>query len=161
MANLNFRIGHGIDVHAFVKGRSLILGGVKIPCKKGLGGHSDADVVIHAIMDALLGAAGLGDIGTHFPNTDPAYKNIASTLLLKRVNKMLQDDHYQIGNIDVTVLAQEPKIQPYIPAIRQSLAAVLKLPQKLISIKATTTEEIGAIGRKEGILAMASVIIGI
>lgn len=160
MKKFNMRIGHGVDAHAFSEGRALVLGGVNIPFEKGLAGHSDADVVIHAVMDALLGAAGLGDIGKHFPNTDNHYKNISSVLLLENVVSMIQDRHYYIGNVDVTIIAQEPKVNPYIPAMQKVLAPILKIPVDAISIKATTTEKMGFIGRAEGIAAFATALIG-
>jgi len=156
----NVHIGHGIDVHPLVKGRPLILGGVKIPFEKGLAGHSDADVVSHAIMDALLGAAGLGDIGIQFPNTDPTYRDISSIILLERVVALITKHKFHIGNIDVTVIAEEPQINPYKAAMRQTLATALKIPENNISIKATTSEKMGFIGRKEGILAFATALIG-
>lgn len=156
----NVRIGHGIDVHPFVKGRPLILGGVQIPFEKGLAGHSDADVVSHAIMDALLGAAGLGDIGIHFPNTDPAYHNISSILLLEKVVGLIAKHKFQIGNIDITVIAEEPQITPYKSAMRQTLAAALRIKANHVSIKATTSEKMGFTGRKEGIMAFATALIG-
>ncbi|HCK99171.1 MAG TPA: 2-C-methyl-D-erythritol 2,4-cyclodiphosphate synthase [Candidatus Marinimicrobia bacterium] len=160
MKNFSLRIGHGIDAHSFTFGKPLILGGVSIPFEKGLEGHSDADVVIHAIIDALLGAAGLGDIGTHFPNTDPQYRNISSIVLLEKVVNLIQKRHYYIGNVDVTVIAEHPKIAPYFAAMQQSLAAVMKIPQGSISIKATTTEKMGFTGREEGIAAFATALIG-
>ncbi|MBL7067982.1 MAG: 2-C-methyl-D-erythritol 2,4-cyclodiphosphate synthase [Candidatus Marinimicrobia bacterium] len=160
MKKFNIRVGHGVDAHAFSEGRALVLGGINIPFEKGLAGHSDADVVIHAVMDALLGAAGLGDIGKHFPNTNAQYKNISSVLLLENVVSMIQDRHYYIGNVDVTIIAQEPKINPYIPAMQKMLAPVLKIPVDAISIKATTTEKMGFIGREEGIAAFATALIG-
>jgi len=157
----NVRVGQGIDVHAFCDERPLILGGVKIPYHRGLAGHSDADVVIHAIMDALLGAAGLGDIGKQFPDTDPQYTNISSLLLLEKVVQFLGKHHYSIGNIDVTVVAQAPKISPHVEKMRQALSNVLKIPDTAISIKATTSEHLGFTGRKEGIAAIATALIGI
>jgi 2-C-methyl-D-erythritol 2,4-cyclodiphosphate synthase len=160
MKKFNIRVGHGVDAHAFSEGRALVLGGINIPFEKGLAGHSDADVVIHAVMDALLGAAGLGDIGKHFPNTNAQYINISSVLLLENVVSMIQDRHYYIGNVDVTIIAQEPKINPYIPAMQKMLAPVLKIPVDAISIKATTTEKMGFIGREEGIAAFATALIG-
>ncbi len=160
MKKFNIRVGHGVDAHAFSEGRALVLGGINIPFEKGLAGHSDADVVIHAVMDALLGAAGLGDIGKHFPNTNAQYKNISSVLLLENVVSMIQDRHYYIGNVDVTIIAQEPKINPYVPAMQKTLAPVLKIPVDAISIKATTTEKMGFIGREEGIAAFATALIG-
>lgn len=160
MKKFNFRIGHGVDAHSFTFGKPLILGGVSIPFEKGLEGHSDADVVIHAIIDALLGAAGLGDIGTHFPNTDPQYHNISSIILLERVVNLIQERHYYIGNVDVTIVAECPKIAPHFAAMQQSLAVVMKVPKDSISIKATTTEKMGFTGREEGIAAFATALIG-
>jgi len=160
MKRFNVRIGHGIDAHAFISGRPLILGGIGIPFEKGLMGHSDADVVIHAIMDALLGAAGLGDIGSHFPDNDPQYTNISSKILLEKVVTLIEDKHYYIGNVDITVIAQTPKISPYIAEMRNVLAPVLKIPGEAISIKATTTEKMGFTGREEGIAVLATALIG-
>ncbi len=159
MKNIKIRVGHGIDVHRFVKGRPLILGGIKIPFEKGLKGHSDADVAIHAIIDALLGAAALGDIGTHFPNTDPQYKDISSAILLKRTIVLLHEHGFKVENIDVTIVAQKPKMRSYIPEIRRSLSSILDLPERYISVKATTTENMGFTGREEGILAIATTTI--
>jgi len=160
MKRFNMRIGHGIDAHAFTGGRPLVLGGVTIPFEKGLIGHSDADVVIHAIMDALFGAAGIGDIGSHFPDTDPRYINISSKILLEKVVAQIEEMHYYIGNIDITVIAQKPKINPYIAEMRISLAPLLKIPGEAISIKATTTEKMGFTGREEGIAVFATALIG-
>lgn len=160
MKRFNLRIGHGIDIHAFSSGRPLILGGVTIPFEKGLSGHSDADVVIHAVMDALLGAAGLGDIGTHFPDTDSRYANIASTILLERVVEMLAERHYFIGNIDVTVIAEKPRIAQYVSRMQQVLAPILKIHSESISIKATTSEKMGFPGREEGVAVFATALIG-
>ncbi|RKY53083.1 MAG: 2-C-methyl-D-erythritol 2,4-cyclodiphosphate synthase [Candidatus Neomarinimicrobiota bacterium] len=156
MKNIKIRVGHGIDVHRFVKGRPLILGGIEIPFEKGLEGHSDADVAIHAIIDALLGAAALGDIGAHFPDTDPQYKNISSTILLKRTITLINEHGFQPGNIDVTIVAQKPKMRSYIPEIRRNLSSILELAESYISVKATTTENMGFAGRGEGILAIAT-----
>jgi len=153
------RIGSGIDVHPFTEERPLIIGGVTIPYEKGLWGHSDADVLIHAICDALLGAANLGDIGQHFPDTDPQYKNIDSKLLLKETLNLIKAKHYVIGNIDCTICAQKPKLAPYIPLMKDTLAEILMLPVEDISIKATTTEKLGFVGREEGVCAMATVLI--
>jgi len=153
------RIGSGIDVHSFTEGRPLILGGVPIPYEKGLLGHSDADVLIHAICDALLGAANLGDIGQHFPDTDPQYKNIDSKLLLKETLELIKAKNFSIGNIDCTICAQKPKLLPYIPLMKATLSRVLMLSVEDISIKATTTEKLGFVGREEGICAMAAVLI--
>lgn len=145
------RIGHGYDVHRLVEGRKLILGGVEIPYKKGLDGHSDADVLVHALMDALLGAAALGDIGKLFPDTDPAYEGIDSLLLLDRVLAEVEEKGYRISNVDMTILAQAPKLSPYIPAMRDRLALRLKLDPDQVNVKATTEEHLGFTGRGEGI----------
>ena len=145
------RIGFGYDVHKLVPERMLILGGMKIPHELGLLGHSDADVLIHAVMDAILGALALGDIGKHFPDTDHAYKNIDSMLLLKKVTEMMKQEGYCIGNVDCTICAQSPKLSPYIEGMRENLARVLETEVKNISIKATTTEKLGFEGREEGI----------
>ena len=152
---LENRVGTGYDVHRLVTGRKLILGGVEIPFDRGLEGHSDADVLTHAVMDALLGAAGLGDIGVHFPDTDPAYEGVSSLLLLEKVRGKLDDAFYQIGNIDVTVIAQRPKIRPYIEDMRNALAAALQIDTSRINIKGTTTERLGFAGREEGIACEA------
>lgn len=147
------RVGLGYDVHQLVEGRDLILGGVKIPYDKGLLGHSDADVLIHTIMDSILGALGLGDIGKHFPDTDMEYKDISSMVLLGRVYQLMDEKGYEIGNLDVSVAAQKPKLAPYIGEMRENVAALLKTPVDNINIKATTTEELGFVGRKEGMEA--------
>ena len=149
------RIGTGFDVHAFEEGRKLVLGGVTIPYEKGLAGHSDADVLTHALMDALLGAAALGDIGRHFPDTDEQYKGISSMVLLERVRELLCENFYCIGNVDVTVMAQVPKISPYVEEMRSIIADVLKLEKSRVNIKGTTTEKLGFVGRREGIAAEA------
>lgn len=151
------RFGIGFDVHQLVKGRNLILGGEKIPHVKGLLGHSDADVLLHAIIDAMLGALALGDIGQHFPDTDPQYAGIQSLELLKNTHTLIQKQNYKIGNIDSIIIAQEPKLKPYIPAIRTNIAEALDLDQQLVSVKATTTESLGYVGRKEGIASQAVV----
>jgi len=148
-----YRIGQGIDVHAFTSGRNLYLGGIKIPYEKGLAGHSDADVVIHSLCDALLGAAGLGDIGCLFPDTDEQYKDIRSTILLEKVVNEIHKIGYEIVNADITILAQSPKLNPFISAMRDTLAWILKTNS--INIKATTTENLGFVGREEGIEAHA------
>lgn len=153
------RVGFGYDVHQLVKDRDLILGGVTIPYELGLLGYSDADVLVHAIMDALLGAAGLGDIGKHFPDTDPAYKGADSMKLLLEVKKLLSDKGYRIGNIDATIVAQRPKLANYIPAMEKHCAAVLDLDTDAVNIKATTTEHLGFEGRGEGISAYAVCLI--
>lgn len=156
---MTMRIGMGYDVHKLVEGRELWLGGICIPHTFGLLGHSDADVLIHAICDALLGAAALGDIGQHFPDTDPQYHNIDSKILLRHVSGLLSDNGYRIGNIDATVCAQRPKINPHIPQMRETLAEILDIPAGDISIKATTTEHLGFTGREEGISAYAVALI--
>ncbi|WP_072469246.1 2-C-methyl-D-erythritol 2,4-cyclodiphosphate synthase [Urinicoccus massiliensis] len=153
------RIGFGFDVHAFADQRALILGGVKIPYDRGLLGHSDADVLVHSIMDALLGAMALGDIGQHFPDTDPAYKDINSLVLLDRVIALLEKHAYRIGNIDCVISAQEPKLAPYIPEMKEILSKHLKISTGQISIKATTTERLGYEGRKEGITSQCVCLI--
>ena len=149
------RIGHGYDVHRLVEERALILGGVDIPHTKGLLGHSDADVLAHAIMDALLGAAGLWDIGHAFPDADPAYKGISSLLLLERVMEMLRSKGYSVGNIDATILAQKPKLAPYIPQMRENIARIIGIDAGAVNIKATTEEGLGFTGAEQGIAAHA------
>ncbi len=149
------RIGHGYDVHRIVEGRKLILGGVEIPWDKGLLGHSDADVLTHAVMDALLGAAGLGDIGGAFPDTDPAYEGISSLILLGRVMDMLTAHGFRVGNVDATVIAQRPKLAPYVPEMRQKLAEVIGIPAQRVNVKATTEERLGFTGTGEGMAAHA------
>lgn len=144
------RIGHGYDVHRLVPGRDLILGGVKIPCERGLDGHSDADVLLHAVMDALLGAAALRDIGYHFPDTDPAYKGANSLELLKIVGQKLTAAGYRVGNIDVTMIAQRPKLKDYIPTMAQNIAAALGIGAGRVNVKATTEEHLGFTGTGEG-----------
>ncbi len=149
------RIGHGYDVHRLVEERDLILGGVNIPHTKGLLGHSDADVLTHAVMDALLGAAGLWDIGHAFPDTDPAYKGISSLLLLERVMQMLDEKGYKVGNVDATILAQKPKLAPYIPQMRKNIAEIIGIDESRINVKATTEEGLGFTGTEQGIAAHA------
>lgn len=149
------RIGQGYDVHRLVEGRKLIIGGVDIPYEKGLLGHSDADVLLHAVMDALLGAAALGDIGQHFPNSDERYKGISSIALLKEVGKILQENGYMIENIDSTVIAQRPKLLPYRPQMAENIAAALGIEKEQVSVKATTEEGLGFTGTGEGISAQA------
>jgi 2-C-methyl-D-erythritol 2,4-cyclodiphosphate synthase len=153
------RIGHGYDVHRLVEGRKLILGGVEIPYEKGLLGHSDADVLTHALMDALLGAAGLGDIGRHFPDTDDRFLGADSLDLLRQVCKMLSEQGYRIGNVDVTVIAQRPKLAGYIPIMREKLAAVMGLRPEDVNVKATTEEKLGFTGEGLGIAAHAVALI--
>ena len=149
------RIGHGYDVHRLVAGRDLIIGGVQIPHRMGLDGHSDADVLTHAVMDALLGAAALGDIGQHFPDTDPAYLGISSLKLLTRVWALITERGYRLGNLDVTVLAQKPKLAPYLPQMKEKLCAILGAEPDRVNIKATTEEHLGFTGREEGIACHA------
>lgn len=149
------RVGIGYDVHPLVSGRKLILGGVIIPFEKGLDGWSDADVLIHAIMDALLGAASLGDIGTHFPPGQPEYGNISSITLLNRVKKLLDGNHWKIGNVDVMILAEAPKLQDYMASMTRNIAVALALTPSCVSLKASTTEKMGFVGRGEGIAVEA------
>ncbi len=149
------RIGQGYDVHRLVEGRKLIIGGVDIPYEKGLLGHSDADVLLHAVMDALLGAAALGDIGQHFPDSDERYKGISSIALLKEVGKILQENGYMIENIDSTVIAQRPKLLPYRPQMAENIAAALGIEKEQVSVKATSEEGLGFTGTGEGISAQA------
>ncbi|MBR0575997.1 2-C-methyl-D-erythritol 2,4-cyclodiphosphate synthase [Proteiniclasticum sp. BAD-10] len=153
------RVGLGYDVHRLVEGRDLIIGGVKIPHDKGLLGHSDADVLTHALMDALLGAAALGDIGTHFPDTALEYKGADSLVLLAKVKALLKEKNYKVINVDGTIIAQEPKMKPHIPEMREKLAAILKIAVEDINIKATTEEGLGFTGAKEGISAQVIVMI--
>lgn len=153
------RIGTGYDVHRLSEGRKLIMGGVEIPFEKGLLGHSDADVLIHAVMDALLGAAGLGDIGLHFPDTDPAYKGISSLLLLERTGELLQEKGFLIENIDAVIIAQAPKMRPFIDTMRKNIAEALGLEAEYVNVKATTEEGLGFTGSGEGIAAQAVCLI--
>lgn len=156
---MKIRVGFGYDVHALVCGRPLWLGGIRIEHTVGLQGHSDADVLIHAICDALLGAANMRDIGYHFPDTSGAYKDIDSKLLLRDTMKLIREAGYELGNIDATVAAERPKLNPHIPSMKQVLAAVMEVSEDDISIKATTTERLGFTGRQEGIAAYATVLI--
>ncbi len=156
---MKIRVGFGYDVHALVSGRELWLGGIKIDHELGLQGHSDADVLIHAICDALLGAANMRDIGYHFPDTDTKYKNIDSKTLLRDTMKVLREAGYELGNIDATIAAEQPKLNPHIPAMKEKLSEVMQVSQDDISIKATTTEKLGFTGRKEGMAAYATVLI--
>lgn len=149
------RIGHGYDVHRLAEHRKLILGGVEVPFERGLDGHSDADVLLHAVMDALLGAAKLGDIGVLFPDNDPQFKGISSLLLLERVMVRLEERQLRVGNVDVTLLAQRPKLRPYIPQMEEILARALRVPVDRVNIKATTEEHLGFTGREEGIACHA------
>lgn len=153
------RIGQGYDVHRLVEGRLLILGGMTVPHPKGLLGHSDADVLLHSIMDALLGAAALGDIGTFFPDKDPAYRGADSLVLLKKVGVMLQEAGYKIGNIDSTIIAQQPKLAPFLPKMRKRIAETLDITIEQVSVKATTEEGLGFTGNREGIAAQAICVI--
>lgn len=153
------RIGNGFDVHRLVEGRKLILGGVEIPYEKGLLGHSDADVLTHAIMDAILGALGLGDIGKHFPDTDPAYRGADSLILLDRVWTLATERRFALGNLDATLIAQAPRFAPYLEAMKRRLAERMACSVDQINLKATTTERLGFTGRSEGIAAMASVLL--
>ena len=152
---MQFRVGTGFDVHALVENRPLILAGVRVPYEKGLLGHSDADVALHALMDALLGAAGKGDIGKHFPDTDDKYEGADSRRLLRVVVEMLQKDGWRVNNVDVTIIAQRPKLAPFIATMRQLVASDLGIREDAVNIKATTTEKLGFTGRGEGIAAEA------
>jgi 2-C-methyl-D-erythritol 2,4-cyclodiphosphate synthase len=156
---MSYRIGFGIDFHQMVEGRPFWLGGTLIPSSRGALGHSDADVLIHAICDALLGALCLGDIGEHFPNTDPAYKDIDSKILLEKTHALIGEKGYAVVNIDSTVCLEAPKIMKYAPAMRQTMAGILGVEEDAISIKATTTEQMGFVGRGEGLVAYATVLL--
>jgi len=156
---MNMRIGQGFDVHAFAENRRLVLGGVEVPYHLGLAGHSDADVLIHAICDALLGAAGLGDIGHHFPDDDAQYKDIDSTKLLQHVIQSIQQLGWRVGNVDATVIAQQPKLAGFIPAMCERLAGLMDIQVGACNVKATTTEKLGFTGRGEGIAAQAVVLL--
>jgi len=156
---MSFRIGFGYDVHAFAENRKLYLGGVEIPYPKGLAGHSDADVLLHAICDAMLGALALGDIGKHFPDNDDAYKNIDSKILLSEVNKLILQHNYNIGNIDCTVVMERPKLKDYILDIRKNIATILNINIDQVSVKATTSERLGFVGTEEGTKAYAVVLL--
>lgn len=153
------RIGQGFDVHALVPGRKLIIGGVDIPYERGLEGHSDADVLIHAVCDALLGAAGLGDIGTHFPDSDARYRNIDSRKLLREVARLLREGGLRVGNVDATIIAQAPRMAPHIPAMRANIAADLGMEAGTVNVKAKTAERLGFLGRGEGIAAEAVALV--
>ncbi|MBC7917232.1 MAG: 2-C-methyl-D-erythritol 2,4-cyclodiphosphate synthase [Rhodoferax sp.] len=156
---MNIRIGEGWDIHALVEGRKLILGGVEIPHDKGLLGHSDADALLHAITDALLGAAGLGDIGTHFPDTDPEFKGADSSVLLAEVARRVRDTGWDIGNVDSTVVAQAPKLAPYKPAMKERIAQVLGIPADCVNVKAKTAEKMGPVGEGKAMEARAIVLL--
>lgn len=156
---MTFRIGQGFDVHAFASGRKLVLGGVEISYESGLAGHSDADVLVHALCDALLGAAGLGDIGQHYPDCDESFAGADSMELLADVVAKLEAQGWDIGNVDMTVIAQAPKLAPFIPEMRQRIAEVLCIAKEQVNVKATTTEHLGFTGRREGIAAQAIALI--
>ncbi len=156
---MNFRIGHGFDVHRFGEGDHLFMGGVKIPHQHGLVAHSDGDVALHALCDALLGAAALGDIGKHFPDTDARYRGIDSRQLLRHVVALLKDSGWRTGNIDITIVAQTPKMAPHIPLMRERISADLETALDAVNVKATTTEQLGYVGRKEGIAVHAVALI--
>jgi len=156
---MNIRIGNGFDVHALVPGRKLVLGGVTIPYERGLEGHSDADALLHAVCDAILGALALGDLGAHFPDTDPRWKDADSRMLLRHVASLALAQGWRVGNLDATLIAQAPKLAPHVPAMRANLAADLACAIGEISVKATTTERLGFAGRGEGIAALATVLL--
>ncbi len=156
---MQFRIGHGYDVHAFIQGDHLVLGGVTIPYEKAFAAHSDGDVLIHAVCDAILGAAGLGDIGKHFPDTDPTYAQIDSRLLLRSVIQRAADLNYKVGNLDATIIAQAPKMAEHIVTMKKNIAEDLAVSVDQVNIKATTTEKLGFLGRKEGIAAHTVIIL--
>jgi 2-C-methyl-D-erythritol 2,4-cyclodiphosphate synthase len=155
---MSYRIGSGVDFHRLAEGRELWIGGVLIPHTKGAVGHSDADVLLHAICDAMLGAACLGDIGVHFPDTDATYKNIDSKILLKKTADLINAEGYELVNIDSTLCLQEPKIKPYVPLMQEAIAKITSLTIREVSIKATTTEQMGFVGREEGLIAYATVL---
>lgn len=156
---MKYRIGNGYDVHTFAEGRKLIIGGIEIPHDKGLVGHSDADVLLHSITDALLGAVALGDLGKHFPDTDKKYKDANSKILLKESYKLVKEKGYKLGNVDAVVVIEKPKLSPFIQKIRESIASILESNVDQISVKATTNEKLGFIGREEGIAAFATVLV--
>lgn len=156
---LDIKIGFGFDVHSFAEGRKLILGGIEIPSDKGLQGHSDADVLLHAISDALLGALALGDIGQHFPNTDPKWKDVKSSVILKHCYQLVKEQGYNLSNIDCMLAMEQPKILPFVESIRKNLAELMQVSLNQISIKATTTEKLGFVGRSEGAVATAIVLL--
>jgi len=154
-----FRVGQGFDVHAFAEGRPLIIGGIEIPHNRGLLGHSDADVLLHTVTDAALGAIGEGDIGHHFPDTDPAFKDADSAKLLSYIWNIVEEKGYVLGNVDCTIMAQRPKMAPYIEPMRNRIAELLKADPSQVNVKATTTEKLGFTGREEGIAAMATILL--
>ena len=155
---LDYRIGFGYDVHQFAEDRKLILGGIEIPFERGLKGHSDADALLHSICDAILGSLALGDIGKHFPDTDPKYKGISSSLLLSEVNNLAESEGYKLGNLDSTIVLQRPKLAPYIENIRKMIASILYCDIEQISVKATTSEWMGFVGEEKGIKVISTVI---
>lgn len=157
--SMSYRIGQGVDFHQLAEGRELWLGGIKIEHSKGAVGHSDADVLLHAICDGILGAACLGDIGTHFPDTDQQYKNIDSKILLRRSVERIKNEGYRIVNIDSTLVLEKPKIRPHVPQMQQTIAAICELSAAAVSIKATTAEQMGFVGREEGLMAYATVLL--
>ena len=156
---LQMRIGNGFDVHAFAAGRPLVIGGVTIPFDRGLAGHSDADVLLHAIADAIIGALALGDIGVHFPDTDPRWKGADSRMLLRHVVGLARERGYAVGNVDATIVAQAPRLRPHVDAMRGNIAADLGCDPSAVSVKATTTERLGFTGREEGIAALATLLL--
>jgi len=156
---MSYRVGSGVDFHQLVTGRELWIGGVKIPHPKGALGHSDADVLLHAICDAMLGALGLGDIGVHFPDTDASYKNIDSKILLAKSFNLIKSKGYKVVNVDSTLCLQEPKIKPYVSLMQHAIAAILEVNVEDVSIKATTTEKMGFVGREEGLMAYATILL--
>ena len=157
---MNYRIGFGVDFHQLVPGRKLMLGGMELPSEKGALGHSDGDVLLHAICDALLGALNLGDIGIHFPNTDPDLKDIDSKILLSKTYALVKEKNYSIANIDATICLEKPRVSPYANRMREIIAGILDISSDQISIKATTTERMGFVGREEGIVAYATLLLG-
>jgi len=156
---MSYRIGSGVDYHKLVEGRELWIGGVRVPHHKGALGHSDADVLLHAVCDALLGSLGLGDIGTHFPDSDPAYKNIDSKILLKQTMALVLAENFSVVNIDCTLCLQTPKIKPYVEQMRETIAGLTGIGKRDVSVKATTTEQMGFVGREEGLMAYATVLV--
>jgi 2-C-methyl-D-erythritol 2,4-cyclodiphosphate synthase len=156
---MKYRTGNGFDVHAFTENRKLIIGGIEIQYSKGLAGHSDADVLLHSITDALLGAVALGDLGKHFPDTDKKYKDADSKVLLKEAYKLVKEEGYKLGNLDAVVVLEKPKLSPFIQKIRECIASILESKIEQVSVKATTNEKLGFIGREEGIAAFATVLV--
>lgn len=156
---MSFRVGFGYDVHAFEDGRKLFLGGIEIPYLKGLKGHSDADVLLHAICDAMLGALALGDIGQHFPDTDPAYKNIDSKILLRKVNELVLNKGWKVNNVDSTIVIEKPKLKDFMPSIQSSIASLLHINKDRVSVKATTSEKMGFVGNEDGAKAYSVVLL--